>query len=173
MSNDNFYTCIYWNQQLQQQLSRLQWWYNLCTRQCCAYLYSEMNNFLNNPRHNSHISNNGGAITNISLSFNGTGSFSHNSAHHGGVFSTEQKVACTLTGINNFISNSAIKHSGVIYASGNVMLTFNGANNLINNSAGIKGGAIHANFKTILEFNDTNNFTHSSVKIWYCDPCII
>ena len=129
-------------------------------------IFNEINNFFNNSRDNSHISNNGGAITNISLSFNGTGSFSHNSAHHGGVFSTEQKVACTLTGINNFISNSAIKHGGVIYASGNVMLTFNGANNLINNSAGIKGGAIHANFKTILEFNDTNNFTHSSAKIW-------
>ena len=59
------------------------------------FTLKEINNFFNNSQHNSHISNNGGAVTNISLSFNGTSSFSHNSAHYGGVFYTEQKVVCT------------------------------------------------------------------------------
>ena len=35
-------------------------------------IFNEINNFFNNSRHNLHISNNGGAITNISLSFNGS-----------------------------------------------------------------------------------------------------
>ena len=106
----------------------------------------------------------GGAIStsdNTVVNISGINNFINNSAKGGGAIGTADNTVVNFSGINNFINNSA-KGSGAIGTSDNTVLNFSGITSFINNSAD-DGGAIYTFINNVLNFNGTNNFINNSV----------
>ena len=104
----------------------------------------------------------GGAIhaeTNSSLSFNGTSTFSYNSAYEGGAIYTDGIFILTFNGTNNLSHNSADMYGGAIHAETNSSLSFIGTSDFSHNSADFEGGAIDAYNSVVLAFTGTSNFS--------------
>ena len=119
--------------------------------------FTGTSHFIGNSAHASC----GGAIhaeANTSLSFSGTGNFSHNSARHGGAFCTAHNVVLDFNGINTFINNSAPINGGAIFTKHNISLRFTGTSCFSSNSAR-HGGAIAAGPNSTLTFDGSITFT--------------
>ena len=99
-----------------------------------------------------------------SLHFHGTNNFIGNRAESGsgGAIHVENNMSLSFNGSNTFSHNTAGYDGGAIDSYKNVVFTFIGVSNFIHNSAQRFGGAIRANSNTSLNFTGTSNFTHNS-----------
>ena len=132
-------------------------------------------NGTNNFTGNRAGSSNGGAIhveNNISLSFIGSNTFSHNTAgYNGGAIDSYKNVVFTFIGVSNFINNSAQRFGGAIRANSNSSLNFIGSSTFTcnsavydsnHNSAGYgDGGVIDIYENSVLTFTGNSNFSNN------------
>ena len=133
--------------------------------------FNGTNNFIANRAE----SGNGGAIhveTNMSLSFIGSNTFSHNTAgYDGGAIASYKNVVFTFIGVSNFINNSAQRFGGAIRANSNTSLNFAGTSIFTRNSAVYDsthnsadygdGGAIDTYENGVLTFTGNSSFSNN------------
>ena len=102
---------------------------------------------------------------NSKLSFNGTSTFSYNSAEvYGGAIHVEMHSSLHFLGTSTFSSNRAGYDGGAINAYDNAVLIFNGTNNFINNSANGDGGAINAYDGVLVSLTGASSFSSNSAN---------
>ena len=127
--------------------------------------FDGINNFIGN----SAESGSGGAIyaeTSTSLSFNGTSTFTYNSAEvFGGAIHVERYSSLRFLGTSTFSNNTAV-YGGVINAYDNAVLIFNGRNNFINNLAKEygRGGAINVYDGVLVSITGASSFSSNSAN---------